>query len=80
MIDAIWTPYPDERSSSTVPLASSMIELFVAEATKIKTSFNFVPETSKYIANAKAFEHSRKYLRRKNNRDKPINKAEYICS
>ena len=45
MIDAIWTPYPDERSSSTVPLASSIIELFVAEATKIKTEFNFKAET-----------------------------------
>ena len=48
MIDAIWTPYPDERSSSTVPLASSIIELFVAEATKIKTEFNFKAETSKH--------------------------------
>ena len=48
MIDAIWTPYPDERSSSTVPLASSIIELCVAEATKIKTEFNFKAETSKH--------------------------------
>ena len=48
MIDAIWTPYPDERSSSTVPLAASIIELFVAEATKIKTEFNFKAETRKH--------------------------------
>jgi hypothetical protein len=48
MIDAIFTPYPDERSSSVVPLASSIIELRVAEATKISTEFLFKAETSKY--------------------------------
>lgn len=79
MIDAIWTPYPDERSSSTVPLASSMIELAVAEAIKIRTEYNFIPESSKYIANTKAFEYSWKHLWRKNNRDKVQNKAEYIA-
>ena len=35
MIDATFTPYPDERSSSTVPLISSMIELYVADAIKL---------------------------------------------
>jgi len=80
MLDAIWTPYPDERSSSTVPLASSILELFVAEATKIKTEYNFIPETSKYLANTRAFEYSRKYLWRKNNWNRPIKKAEYICA
>lgn len=39
MIEAVFEPYPDERSSSTVPLASAMIELYVADATKIKTEF-----------------------------------------
>lgn len=80
MIDAIWTPYPDERSSSTVPLASSMIELFVAEATKIKTEFNFKSETSKYWANAKALEYTWKNLRRKNNWNRVLNESEYICA
>jgi hypothetical protein len=79
MIDAIWTPYPDERSSSTVPLASSIIELAVAEATKIKTEYNFIPESSKYLANTKAFEYVWKHLWRTNNRDRTISKAEYIA-
>jgi len=79
MITACWTPYPDERTSSTVPLASSIIELAVAEAIKIKTEYNFPPESSKYIANARAFEYVWKHLWRKNNWDKPIDDAEYIC-
>ena len=81
MIDAIWMPYPgqDERSSSNVPLASSIIELAVAEATKIKTKYNFIPESSKYTANTRAFEYVWKHLWRKNNWDRPISKAEYIC-
>ena len=41
MVDAIYVPYPDERSSSVVPLASSLIELFVAEALKLETVYNF---------------------------------------
>jgi len=41
MIDAIFVPYPDERSSSVIPLASSLIELYVAETLKLKTEFNF---------------------------------------
>jgi len=80
MIDAIWTPYPDERSSSTVPLASSMIELFVAEATKIKTEFTFRAETSKNGANAKALEYAWKYLWRKNNWNRVLAEAEYIVA
>lgn len=79
MIDAIWVPYADERSSSTVPLASSMIELAVAEATKIKTDYEFIPESSRYLANTKAFEYSWDYLWRKNNWQRTITKGEYIC-
>jgi hypothetical protein len=41
MVEALYTPYPDERSSSTVPLLSSLVELYVAEAVKLKTSYNF---------------------------------------
>lgn len=80
MIDAIWTPYPDERSSSTVPLASSMIELFVAEATKIKTEFLFKAETSKHWANAKALEYCWNFLWRKNNWKKVMVENEYITA
>lgn len=80
MIDAIFVPYPDERSSSVVPLASAMIELFVAEATKIKTEFLFKAETSKYGANAKAFEYAWKYDRRKNNRKKVFVNSEYTAA
>jgi len=41
MIDAIFVEYPDDRSSSVIPLASSLIELYVAETLKLKTEFNF---------------------------------------
>lgn len=41
MIEAIREPYPDERSSSEVPLASALIELFVADALKLQTEYNF---------------------------------------
>lgn len=50
MIDAVHEPYGDERASSTVPLASSMIELFVAQSNKIPTEFMFKGETSKHSA------------------------------
>lgn len=80
MIDAIFTPYPDERSSSVVPLASSIIELRVAEATKISTEFLFKAETSKYWANARAFEYAWKFDWRKNNRKRVFVRSEYIAA
>jgi len=80
MIDAIFTPYPDERSSSTVPLASSIIELYVSEALKIQTEYIFKAENSEYSANAKALEYVRKYDRRKNRRKKEFLENEYICA
>lgn len=80
MIDAIFEPYPDERSSSTVPLASAMIELYVAEAQKIKTEFKFKWETSKYKHKAKAIEYVWNYDWRKNKRDKAMNEWEYIAA
>lgn len=80
MIDAIFVPYPDERSSSVVPLASSIIELFVAEATKINTEFLFKAETSQYSANAKALEYVWKYDWRKNNRKRVFVNSEYIAA
>ena len=39
--EAMFTPYSDGRSSSNVPLERAIIELFVAEATKRPTRFNF---------------------------------------
>lgn len=41
MIEAIREPYPDERSSSEVPLASALIEYFVADAIKLQTEYKF---------------------------------------
>jgi len=39
--EALFVPYSDWRSSSNVPLERSIVELFVAEAIKRPTSFNF---------------------------------------
>ncbi len=80
MIDAIFTPYPDERSSSTVPLASSMIELYVAEAIKIQTEWKFRSETSEHATNAKALEYVWKYDWRTKKRKQVFVDEEYICA
>lgn len=79
MIEAIFEPYPDERSSSTVPLASSMIELYVSDAIKIQTDFRFRAESAKYKTNAKALKHVWDYDRRINKRRQVFNDAEYIA-
>ena len=65
MVEAIYTPYPDERSSSVVPLLSSLVELYVAEATKLKTTYKFKGETSKSKEKAQALEYVWKYAWRK---------------
>ena len=80
MIEAEFEPYPDERSSSVVPLASSLIELFVADALKLQTEFKFKWETSEYSTQAKALEYVWKYDFRKNNRKKEFVKNEYITA
>lgn len=80
MIEAIPRNYQDDRSTSTVPLASAFIELFVAEATKIPTEFNFKGETSKYKQQAKIRELVRKYDRRKNNRKEEVIDNEYTTA
>ncbi|RTL04000.1 hypothetical protein EKK58_11640 [Candidatus Dependentiae bacterium] len=80
MIDAVFTPYPDGRSSSTVPLASAMIELYVAEALKIPTDFQFRSETSEHATNAKALEYVWKYDWRTKKRKKVMSDEEYICA
>tara|TARA_R110000868_G_scaffold75006_10_gene216756 strand:- start:2439 stop:3140 length:702 start_codon:yes stop_codon:yes gene_type:complete len=80
MIDAILKPYGDDRSLSTVPLASAMIELFVAEAIKIPTEFLFKSEVSKFTTQAKALEYVWKYDRRKQNRKEEIIDNEYTTA
>lgn len=80
MVNAYFLPYPDERSSSTVPLASSLIELYVAEATKVETIYQFRGETSKYATQAKALEYVWKYDWRKKNRKRIVTEMEYIAA
>lgn len=80
MIDAQYVEYPDERSSSVVPMASALIELYVAEALKIETQFLFKGETSQYSASAKALEYVRKYDWRRNRRKKVFADNEYIVA
>lgn len=80
MIDATFAPYPDERSSSTVPLISSMIELYVADATKLATEFQFKSETSEHSTNAKALEYVWKYDWRTKKRKQVFVDEEYICA
>jgi len=41
MLEAIYRPYEDGRSSSVVPLASAILELFIADCIKIPTDFKF---------------------------------------
>lgn len=79
MIDAIFYEYPDERSSSVVPLASSMIELYVADAIKIKTDFRFRGENKESKTSAKVMEKVWKYDRRINKRQRVFNDAEYTA-
>jgi len=80
MIDAVYTPYPDERSSSVVPLSSSIIELYVADCMKLQTEYNFRGETSKHNTQAKALEYVWKYDYRRNNRKKTFIDNEYITA
>lgn len=41
MLEAIFRPYEDGRSSSVVPLASAILELFIADCLKIPTEYKF---------------------------------------
>jgi hypothetical protein len=80
MLDAVLKPYWDERSSSNVPLASAIIELFVADAIKVPTEFNFKAETEEYKTQARVLEFVWKYDRRKNKRKKEFTKSEYVAA
>lgn len=79
MLEAIYRPYEDERSSSVVPLSSAILELFIADCIKIPTEFKFRGETTKYNTQAKALEYVWKYDYRKKNRKKAFRDDDYIC-
>ena len=80
MVEALYTPYPDERSSSVVPLLSSMVELYVAEANKLKTTYNFKGETKNFKEQAQALEYVWKYVWRKNKIDRELLWNEYVAA
>jgi hypothetical protein len=63
-----------------VPLASAIIELFVADAIKIPTEFNFKGETEEHKTQARVLEFVWKYDRRKNKRKKEFTKSEYVAA
>lgn len=79
MILARYIGYEDERSSSVVPLIWAMTELYIAQAMKIPVDFEFKSDDIKDATNAKALEHVWNYDRKKNNREKTFNEAEYIA-
>lgn len=79
MLEAIYRPYEDGRSSSVVPLASAILELFIADCIKIPTDFKWRGETTKYTTQAKALEYVWKYDFRKNNRKKAFRDDDYMC-
>ncbi len=80
MIDAVFTPYSDERSASTVPLASSIIELFLADAIKLQTEYKFKPLNSKNQAAATALKYAWDFDWRHKNRKKVFIEDEYIAA
>ena len=79
MLEAIYRPYEDERSSSVVPLSSAILELFIADCIKIPTEWKFRGETTKYTTQAKALEYVWKYDFRRHNRKKAFRDDDYIC-
>lgn len=80
MYEAIFEAYPDERSSSVVPLGRALVEMYVAEALKIKTEFNFKCENSeKYGGKARVYEYVWKNDWRRNKRARQFMKQEYTA-
>lgn len=80
MYEAIFEAYPDERSSSVVPLGRALVEMYVAEALKIKTEFNFKCENSeKYGGKARVYEYVWKNDWRRNKRARQFMKQEYMA-
>lgn len=80
MLEAVYKPYEDWRSSSCVPLANALLELFIADCIKIPTDYKFRWETTKHLTQAKALEYVWKYDYRKNNRKAEFRKDDYVCS
>ena len=80
MLEAIYRPYEDGRSSSTVPLAQAIMELFIADCLKIPTEYKFRWETTKYNTQAKALEYVWKYDYRRHNRKAEFRKDDYVCA
>jgi len=77
--EAIFVPYTDGRASSNVPLERSIIELFVSEAIKRPTNFNFT--------GAVWFDYQERILEKVwkhdwgvNNRDSEILNNEYLTA
>lgn len=80
MLEAVYREYEDERSSSTVPMAQAILELFIADCVKIPTEYKFRGETTKYITQAKALEYVWKYDYRKKNRKKEFRLDDYVAA
>jgi len=79
MIDAEYTTYWDERSSSVVPLAVALIELYKAEAKKMETEYTIKWEW-KSKDRAKALDYAWKHDFRKNKRKQAFSENEDICA
>lgn len=80
MLEAVYREYEDERSSSTVPMAQAILELFIADCVKIPTEYKFRGETTKYTTQAKALEYVWKYDYRKKNRKKEFRLDDYVAA
>ena len=80
MLEAVFREYEDGRSSSTVPMAQAMLELFIADCIKIPTEYKFRWETTKYTTQAKALEYVWKYDFRRHNRKAEFRKDDYVCA
>jgi hypothetical protein len=77
--EALFTPYRDGRSSSNVPLERAIIELFIAEAVKRPTRFNF-NKCIGYESQAMIFEKVWKKDWSVNNRNSTILDNEYMTA
>lgn len=80
MLEAVYREYEDERSSSTVPMAQAILELFIADCVKIPTEYKFRGETTKYLTQAKALEYVWKYDYRRKNRKKEFRLDDYVAA
>ena len=77
--EALFVPYRDWRASSNVPLERSIIELFVAEAIKRPTNFNFTAWLN-YEYQTMIFEKVWKDDWSVNNRNNEILNNEYLTA